>query len=130
MKFLQKLQTLSLRQAVNRLEDGIITFSGPALAISGIIARVNSMSGLSIDLATAQLGINPIALIWERSALVLVLIFLSGWFREDESETPETATTVALLGEDGGLSPSRKCNGAERTSQTSAGMKRTRKPPG
>ncbi len=161
MKF---LQTLTLRQAVNRLEDGIITLSGPALAISGIIAgvdlvtgghamqsvgwlslawaiclllsldfqvlalgarahkvylsdkpgwrkafeiglavviavaisyvsvqmqsiiaRVNSTSGLSIDLATAQLGINPIALIWERSALVLVLIFLSGWFREDET---------------------------------------------
>ena len=152
----------TLKTAVHRLEDAIITISGPALAISGIlagvdlvtggnvfrisflslawaicllvtldfqvlalgarahrvylshkptgrkvfevvlavavaaaisyvsiqmqsiIARVNS-AGVSIDLAAAQLGVNLIALIWERSALVLVLIFLSGWFREDDS---------------------------------------------
>lgn len=170
-----------LRESTNKLEDGIITLSGPALAISGIIAgvdlltggtwmqawpwltfawavtllltldfqvlslgarvhhiyqdthkgfwhkageialavliaasisyvsiqmqsiiaRANSTQGLSIATATAQLGINPIWLIWERSALVLVLIFLSGWFREEQvrqsaaaSETPETATTI------------------------------------
>jgi hypothetical protein len=150
---------INLREATNRLEDGIIILSGPALAISGIlagvdlltggtmmthttwlqfawaitllisldfqvlalgarahriyqrrgwwelvlaiviaaaisyvsiqmqsiIARANS-AGLDIATATAQLGINPIALIWERSALVLVLIFLAGWLRETESE--------------------------------------------
>jgi hypothetical protein len=65
--------------------------------MQSIIARANNVSGLSIAQATAQLGINPLALIWERSALVLVLIFLSGWFREEvkhdgvspvSSETP------------------------------------------
>ena len=152
-----------LKAAVTGLEDGIITLSGPTLAISGIIAGVDLVTGgnmlrnvgwlstvwavtllltldfqvlalgarthqvyrsdtsarrkiveialavliaaaisyvsiqmqsviaransenISIDLATAQLGINPIALIWERSTLVLVLIFMSGWFRDDDS---------------------------------------------
>lgn len=156
------MQLPTLKTAVHRLEDAIITISGPALAVSGIlagidlvtggnifrisflslawaicllitldfqvlalgarahrvylshkptgrkvfevllavavagaisyvsiqmqsiIARVNS-AGVSIDIAAAQLGVNLIALIWERSALVLVLIFLSGWFREDDS---------------------------------------------
>ncbi len=156
------MQLPTLKTAVHRLEDAIITISGPALAISGIlagvdlvtggnvfrmsflsltwaicllitldfqvlalgarshrvylsqkptgrkvfevvlaivvaasisyvsiqmqsiIARVNS-AGVSIDVAAAQLGVNMLALIWERSALVLVLIFLSGWFREDDS---------------------------------------------
>lgn len=170
-----------LREKTNKLEDGIITLSGPALAISGIIAgvdlltggtwmqqwpwltfawavcllltldfqvlslgarvhhiyldskkggwrkageialavliaaaisyvsiqmqsiiaRANSVTGLSIADATAQLGINPLALIWERSALVLVLIFLSGWFREEvkrSSVSPskgETNTSIS-----------------------------------
>lgn len=167
-----------LKPAINRLEDAIITMSGPALAISGIIAGVDlvtggnmlkafawlalvwaicllltldfqvlalgarahkvylsknketgrkvfeiilavlvagaisyvsiqmqsiiarsNSAGLDIATATAQLGINPLALIWERSALVLVLIFLSGWFREGEDETasvsPETAMAIS-----------------------------------
>ncbi len=162
------MKHMSLMTSVNKLEDSIITISGPALAISGIIAGVDLVTGgnilrsvswlalvwaicllltldfqvlalgarthrvylsnktwkqktceillavliaaaisyvsiqmqsviaransatpmLSIDVATAQMGINPIALIWERSALVLVLIFLSGWFR-DLSEHPD-----------------------------------------
>ena len=53
-----------------------------------------------------------------------------GEFNSTQSTGATITTTVALLGEDGGLSPSRKCNGVERTSQTSAGMKRIRKPPG
>ena len=171
----------TLKDATNHLEDAIITLSGPALAISGIIAGVDLLTGgnmlkqaswlsitwaicllltldfqvlslgartykaylsaekltrrkvceivimvliaaaisyvsvqmqsiiarsnsasLDITTATMQLGINPIALIWERSALVLVLIFMSGWFREEvkqgvsivpEPETPETPET-------------------------------------
>ncbi len=157
--------TFTLKQAVHRLEDGIITISGPALATSGIIAGVDLVTGgnilksmswlalvwaitllltldfqvlalgarahrvylshkltgrkvfeivlavvvaasisyvsiqmqsiiarvnaanITLDQAAAQLGINMLALIWERSALVLVLIFLSGWFREDDSES-------------------------------------------
>ena len=159
----------ALKTAVNRLEDGIITLSGPALATSGVIAGVDLVTGgniltsvgwlsmawaicllltldfqvlalgarahrvylsqkslrrkvgeivlallvagaisfvsiqmqsiiarvnsatpaLSIDAATVQLGINPLALIWERSTLVLVLIFLSGWFREEGEESSE-----------------------------------------
>ena len=157
--------TVSLKRGVAKLEDGIIVLSGPALAISGIIAgvdlvtggnvlksvgwlglvwaitllltldfqvlalgvrahrlytcargrgqkfveillvvliaaaisfvsiqmqsiiaRVNAETGLSIDQAAAQLGINTIALIWERSTLVLVLIFMSGWLRDDHQE--------------------------------------------
>jgi hypothetical protein len=165
-----------LKTAVNRLEDGIITLSGPALAVSGIIAgvdlvtggnilktvgwlsmtwaicllltldfqvlalgarahkvylsdkgawrkageitlavliaaaisyvsiqmqsiiaRVNSESpALSIDAATLQLGINPIALIWERSILVLALIFLSGWFREEGDKHDEGTASQAV----------------------------------
>ena len=168
----------SLQEAVKQLEDGIIVLSGPALAISGIIAGVDLVTGgnilkslswltlawavtllltldfqvlafgvrahrisraahksvvrkcceillivliaagisfvsiqmqsiiarsqamvtvldrsghevsrpISIDEATIQLGINPLALIWERSTLVLVLIFMSGWLREDDSQ--------------------------------------------
>src|SRR5438270_5642385 len=141
---------VNLKQSVNWLEDAIITLSGPALAISGIIAGVDLLTGgnilkqiwwlslawaicllltldfqvlslgarshkvylsdkstkrkigeiviavaiaaaisyvsiqmqsiiarsnsagLDIATATVQLGINPIWLIWERSALVLV----------------------------------------------------------
>jgi hypothetical protein len=161
----------SLKEAVAKLEDGIIVLSGPALAISGIIAgvdlvtggnvlksiswlglvwaitllltldfqvlalgvrahrvyrsgkpgkqkvgeivlvvliaaaisfvsiqmqsiiaRVNAEAGLSIDQAAAELGINTIALIWERSTLVLVLIFMSGWLRDHHEEQAETHT--------------------------------------
>src|SRR5260221_120028 len=34
-----------LREKTNKLEDGIITLSGPALAISGIIAGVDLLTG-------------------------------------------------------------------------------------
>jgi len=60
-----------------------------SIQMQSVIARVNSEPGVSIDLATAQLGINPIALIWERSTLVLVLIFMSGWLRESEARQGE-----------------------------------------
>jgi len=43
----------------------------------------------SIDQATKDMGINPIALIWERSSLVLVLIFMSGCLREEQAEQKE-----------------------------------------
>jgi hypothetical protein len=170
-------KALSLKHAVASLEDGIIVLSGPALAISGIIAgvdlvtggnvlksiswlglvwaitllltldfqvlalgvrahrvyssgkppgqkvveillvvtiaaaisfvsiqmqsiiaRVNAEVGLSIDQAAAELGINTIALIWERSTLVLVLIFMSGWLREhpeEQAQTPARPLTSA-----------------------------------
>jgi hypothetical protein len=39
---------------------------------------------ISIDEATKDMGINPIALIWERSSLVLILIFMSGWLRDED----------------------------------------------
>ena len=175
-KFKMKFE---LKTAVNWLEDAIITISGPALAISGIIAGVDLVTGgnalrnvpwltliwaicllltldfqvlalgarahkvylsekgtghkafeiilaclvaaaisyvsiqmqsiiaranaaaISIDQASAQMGINTIALIWERSALVLVLIFLSGWFREDEHEkTPPIAPPAPAVNPD------------------------------
>ena len=57
-----------------------------SIQMQSIIARVNAETGLSIDQAAAQLGINTIALIWERSTLVLVLIFMSGWLREHPEE--------------------------------------------
>lgn len=182
---MQQWKLPTLKDATNHLEDAIITLSGPALAVSGIIAGVDLLTGgtmlkdvswlamawaicllltldfqvlslgarahqiyqghastkrkifemvlailiasaisyvsiqmqsiiaranvgMSIEQATVQLGINPIALIWERSALVLVLIFMSGWFREEvkhpvssnvssvPSETPdETPSTIS-----------------------------------
>src|SRR5215469_5365623 len=176
----------SLQEAMKQLEDGIIVLSGPALAISGIIAGIDLVTGgniltsiswltlvwavtllltldfqvlafgvrahrisraahksgvrkcceillivliaagisfvsiqmqsiiarsqatmtvldrsghsitrpISIDEATTQLGINPIALIWERSTLVLVLIFMSGWLREDDSQQDQLPAPV------------------------------------
>jgi hypothetical protein len=154
---------VDLKQAVNRLEDAIIVVSGPALAISGIIAGIDLVTGgnmlrdwpgltlawaicllLTLDFqvlnlgvrarrlyaqekyweiviitlvaggiayvsiqmqsiiaiansasistfqAAHELGISMILLTWERSALVLVLIFLSGWSRETKSDSSET----------------------------------------
>lgn len=174
---MKKLVVPPLNKTIHTLEDGIITLSGPALAISGIIAGVDLVTGgnmlksvgwlamtwaicllltldfqvlalgarahrvylsnkaverkvfeiilavlvacaisyvsiqmqsiiarvnsetpaLSIDTATVQLGINPIALIWERSSLVLVLIFLSGWFREDDNEQGTIAPSIVQV---------------------------------
>ncbi len=168
-------EKVSLRTAVARLEDGIIVLSGPALAISGIIAGVDLVTGgnilksmswlalvwaitllltldfqvlalgvrahrvytaaqksnkrkvaeiaiavviaaaisfisiqmqsiiarvnaenITIDLAAVQLGINTIALIWERSSLVLVLIFMSGWLREHDSTSTPVSTPAPV----------------------------------
>lgn len=178
---------LSLRSLVNHLENAIIIISGPAIAISGIIAGIDLLTGgsmfkdvawlsltwaicllltldfqvlvmgtrakqiytnsaksgkrkfveilmiiviaaaissvsvqmqsiiartqatisytdraglqhtrnLTIDEATRDMGINPIALIWERSALVLVLIFMSGWFRDEKTHEEGTVTVAA-----------------------------------
>jgi hypothetical protein len=179
---LPSFSSFSLSQAVVKLEDSIITLSGPALAISGIIAGVdivtnnaianmfNSLgiiwaiclllsldfqvlslgcrahrlyhtsgkhgvqkwaelalifaiaaalayvslqmhsifarvtgAGVSIEVAQQQLGINPIHLIWERSALVMVLIFMSGWLRgshhpqQEETIVPAAVPTVPAL---------------------------------
>ncbi len=62
-----------------------------SIQMQSIIARMNGEAGLSIDTAAAQLGISSLALIWERSALVLVLIFLSGWFRGEQKPAPVQA---------------------------------------
>ena len=66
--------------------------SSVSIQMQSIIAIMNSETRASIASAAAQLGINLIGLTWERSALVLVLIFLSGWFRE--SEQKHKANTV------------------------------------
>ncbi len=60
-------------------------------------------TNLTIVQAQADLGINPIALIYERSALVLVLIFISGWLRDDVpaddrrvAQQPQEASTMTM----------------------------------
>src|SRR5579859_2109780 len=161
-------QNVSLPQKVRKLEEAIITISGPALATSGIIAGIDILTNniiakyaptvgaiagvvwavclmltldfqvltlgvrahriysgsdkkgvqkffeillvctiaaalayvslqmgsifakmigttLSIEQAELQLGINSIALIYERSAMVMLLIFMSGWLRDIEA---------------------------------------------
>jgi cation transport ATPase len=165
----------SLKESVKALEDNIITISGPALAISGIIAGIDVLTSnvlktyfpgasailgvvwaiclmltldfqvltlgvksrriyqsekpwlqkigemalailvagtiayvsvqmgtifartlgtqLSIDQAEVLLGINPTALYYERSAMVMLLIFMSGWLRD--SEPGQTTQVVA-----------------------------------
>jgi len=63
--------------------------SAVSIQMQSIIARVNA-EGVSIDMAAVQLGINTIWLIWERSTLVLVLIFMSGWLREHDNKVVDT----------------------------------------
>lgn len=63
-----------------------------SIQMQSIIARVNA-EGISIDSAASQLGISMIALTWERSTLVLFLIFMSGFLR-DEGNTPARATPL------------------------------------
>lgn len=58
-----------------------------SIQMQSIVAKM-TVSNLSIDAATTALGIDPNALIYERSVLVLVLIFLSGWFRHESPELP------------------------------------------
>jgi hypothetical protein len=177
------MQIPTLKSTVTKLENAIITLSGPAIAISGIIAGIDLLTGgsmfknigwlsltwaicllltldfqvlmlgarakqiyngskgngkkfceilailaiaaaisyvsvqmqsiiarsqttitsadrtghqythtISIDEATKDMGINPIALIWERSSLVLILIFMSGWLRDEENGDQEKNT--------------------------------------
>jgi len=64
-----------------------------SIQMQSVIARVNA-EGISIDQAAAQLGVNLIALTWERSTLVLVLIFLSGWLREAPTAIPHSVHPV------------------------------------
>jgi hypothetical protein len=66
-----------------------------SIQMQSIIARVNA-EHITIDVAAAQLGISTLALIWERSTLVLVLIFMSGWLREHENLVVETPVQSPL----------------------------------
>ncbi len=59
---------------------GAISFV--SIQMQSIIARVNA-EGITIDQAATQLGISMIALTWERSTLVLGLIFMSGFLRDE-----------------------------------------------
>jgi len=56
--------------------------SAVSIQMQSIIAVINA-EGVTIQEAAARLGISMIALTWERSTLVLVLIFMSGWLREE-----------------------------------------------
>jgi hypothetical protein len=168
----QQKDRTSLKQHIRNLEDNIITISGPALAISGIIAGIDVLTAniiranfpvvgdvlgvvwavclmltldfqvltlgvkssrvyrdrskgwaqkggemvlaiamasiisyvsvqmgtvfartlgttMTIDQAEAMLGINPVALFYERSAMVMLLIFMSGWLRDVEIEVKQ-----------------------------------------
>ena len=60
-----------------------------SIQMQSIIARVNA-ENISLDMAAAQLGINTVWLIWERSTLVLVLIFMAGWLREHDAAVVES----------------------------------------
>ncbi len=53
-----------------------------SIQMQSIVARSNAES-ITIDTAAAQLGISMIALTWERSTLVLFLIFMSGFLRDE-----------------------------------------------
>jgi hypothetical protein len=92
----------SSRRKAGEIALAIILAAGisfVSVQMQGIIARSNS-AGLDIATATAQLGINPLALIWERSALVLLLIFMSGWFREEQVRQPVSSETPAALSDE------------------------------
>src|SRR6266487_4758294 len=65
-----------------------------SIQMQSIIARL-SAEGITVDQAAAQLGISMLALTWERSILVLVLIFLSGWLREAPATTHKPPITAA-----------------------------------
>jgi hypothetical protein len=65
--------------------------SSVSIQMQSVVARVNAESGVSIDQAAQQMGVNLVALTWERSALVMVLIFMSGWLRgSHQTSQPET----------------------------------------
>jgi hypothetical protein len=52
---------------------------------------------LTINEASQQMGINPIRLIWERSALVLILIFMSGWLRDEDDSTKSQSQEPTMI---------------------------------
>lgn len=168
----------TLKQAVRSLEENIITISGPALAISGVIAGIDVLTAniirnyfpivgnvlgvvwaiclmltldfqvltlgvkasrvyrdakkkflqkalemllailfacaigfvsvqmgtifaqslgtsYTIEQAEAKLNINPTNLFYERSAMVMLLIFMSGWLRDVEMESGSENATQA-----------------------------------
>jgi hypothetical protein len=70
-----------------------------SIQMQSIIARSNS-TGVSIAEAIVQLGINPIWLTWECSVLVLLLIFLSGWFREEVVPASNTTSNNTSISEE------------------------------
>lgn len=184
----EKLASFSMEKMVDKLEHVIIVSSGPAIALSGIVAGVDILTGGSlmraqgwlgyvwaislyialdfqvlvlggkcvsiweskqkkvgqkiveialvvivaaaisyvsvqmqsimarmqedgptstIAIAATELGINSNALIWERSTLVLVLIFLSGWTKGNRgtrrvaiAEVPTVEAIVAVVREE------------------------------
>lgn len=67
-----------------------------SIQMQSIIARVNA-ENVTLDLAASQLGINMIWLIWERSSLVLVLIFISGWLREHEHDDKAASAPAPMV---------------------------------
>ncbi len=72
---------------------GAISFV--SIQMQSIIARVNA-EGISIDQAAAQLGISMIALTWERSTLVLGLIFMSGFLRDEGKSIKNISSSDSL----------------------------------
>src|SRR6266699_4110420 len=72
---------------------GAISFV--SIQMPSIIARVNA-EGISIDQAATQLGISMIALTWERSTLVLGLIFMSGFLRDEGKSIKNISSSDSL----------------------------------
>ncbi len=66
-----------------------------SIQMQSIVARSNAES-ITIDSAAAQLGISMIALTWERSTLVLFLIFMSGFLRDEGQRSHDTTTDEPL----------------------------------
>ncbi len=67
-----------------------------SLQMGSIFSRMMG-TGISMANAQAQLGINPIWLIYERSAMVMLLIFMSGWLRdEEEDQVPGAVNTQSV----------------------------------
>ncbi len=56
-----------------------------SIQMQSVVARANVDAHTSVQQAEAALNINGEALIWERSTLVLVLIFMSGLSRDSEN---------------------------------------------
>ncbi len=55
-----------------------------------------------MEQAVTQLGINPIWLVYERSAMVMLLTFMSGWLRDEEDQVrvnlqsaPQAAASIS-----------------------------------